>query len=316
VEADAMNCDDLLLWMSANGDGSWASYKTAVDELVLADDTDEDDADYAGDDGQDHHGISIHHRLRLNLERLGHAEFFGTTFENGWRVVPPCLVIASGTELPTAFLCGARTKQLLGTVESLSGTSIVRYGDLPECPDRILVKAETEAELQFLADSAGLRFQPHATRMLLGVAPAVDQPVFWGHAEMPFGGDWRVGCFITETLRWKQTTPDEARASDFGLFKFNFGYEQRYFLRLRTVTFRVPVQVGKYVVLNRSRRRVIAYDSSTHVLSVPVSCRPPLLIDRALTLCSGSLPGISFGRLEYTQVSKDVALATSILLRQ
>ena len=108
------------------------------------------------------------------------------------------------------------------------------------------------------------------------------------------------------------------RASRFGLFKFNVGYEQRYYLRTRNSTFTVPVQVGKYNVLrNRnSRRRVVAYDCDARVLSVPVSCRPPLLIDRGLTLCSGLLPCISNRRLEYQQVPTDLALTTSVLLRQ
>ena len=116
-----MNANDLLLWISANGRGSWSRYKSAVDELAFSEDAAEDDADYGGDDAKENHGIPIHHRLRLNLERLGHAEFFRSEFENGWRVVPPCLVMAYGTAKPTAFLCGARTARCYRCWSAVSG---------------------------------------------------------------------------------------------------------------------------------------------------------------------------------------------------
>jgi hypothetical protein len=90
-------------------------------------------------------------------------------------------------------------------------------------------------------------------------------------------------------------------------------------LRYRGRTFSVPVQVGKYAALRRCRvRRLLTYNRERCVLSAPLSCRPPLLIERALVLCSGLLPRMIYEppRLEYTEVPWSVAQLSGELLRQ
>ena len=76
------------------------------------------------------------------------------------------------------------------------------------------------------------------------------------------------------------------------------------------------INIPEYVVLRRKRRHVVSYDSKNKVLSVPVSCRPPLLIDRALTLCTGLIPAIEEGKLKYGSVPKEIAYNALELLRQ
>jgi hypothetical protein len=90
-----------------------------------------------------------------------------------------------------------------------------------------------------------------------------------------------------------------------------------YYLRWRGYSYRVPVQIGKYAVMQR-RGEALKYDDTRRALSFPTMFRPPLLIERALVLCSGVLPrfDVATGRLEYSEIPRDVARLGAQLLRQ
>jgi hypothetical protein len=94
-------------------------------------------------------------------------------------------------------------------------------------------------------------------------------------------------------------------------------HQRFYYLRWRGDTYGLPVQVGKYAIMRR-RRGTLAYDSERRTLSVPAIFRPPLLVERALVLCSGVLPGFDpvNHRLQYPDVRNDVALLAAQLLHQ
>ena len=96
-------------------------------------------------------------------------------------------------------------------------------------------------------------------------------------------------------------------------------YQRFHYLRWKGRTYTVQVQVGKYAVLRHRRvRGLLQYDLSRSVLSVPVSCRPPLLIERALILCTGLLPGLekATGRLEYRLPYEAARLAAGLLRQE
>jgi hypothetical protein len=66
---------------------------------------------------------------------------------------------------------------------------------------------------------------------------------------------------------------------------------------------------------------VLRYDALSRTLSMPASCRPPFLVERALILCSGSPPsyessGARNGALQYADVPDDIAAIAAALLRQ
>lgn len=310
-----MNPNDLLLSLSAKGSGTWSRFRAAVDELQSTEDTNGNDEDL--DEGaSDANSFPIHHRLRLNLERLAHAEFRRRDCENGWRIVPPALASVEHKNGVSAFLCGARTDLLMEQIKSASEDLDFNMTSQADCPDRIEIGADSNIELKRVAKVVGLRFAPRAGRVLLCAVPPIDDWQLKTVAELPFGGDWEVHQFSARTLGWLSATADEARSVSFGLFRFQVRYQPQYYIRARDKEYRLPVQLGKYLVLKRSRRHVVAYDVDMKTLSVPVSCRPPLLVDRALTLCSGLIPQIESGRLVYQNVSKATAVTTASLLRQ
>lgn len=82
----------------------------------------------------------------------------------------------------------------------------------------------------------------------------------------------------------------------------------------------VAPQVGKFLALRRRRRQVTKYDAQHERLTLPAVCRPPLLIERALTLCSGRPPRYEViegkGYVHYDDVAAPIALAAASLMRQ
>jgi hypothetical protein len=63
-----------MLWMSARGSGSWPSkFRAAVEELHVAGGGEATEDDRSA---TDQFALPLYQELRLNLRRLGHAEFF------------------------------------------------------------------------------------------------------------------------------------------------------------------------------------------------------------------------------------------------
>ena len=310
-----MNANDLLLWLSAMGSGSWSRYRAAVDDLEPCDDPNGEN-EQADQGSGDTWGLPGYLRLRLDLERLGHAEFFRRAFPNGWRVVPPALVCGDMKGRAIGVLCGARTEAMMARLNDAAGELKVETDPQPGCPDGVRIEAPEQTRLKEVARLAGICFQPDGPRMLLAALPPVDDRQLRKPEEMPLGPDWDVSRFSARTLSWSSVTPQEARAVSLGLVRFNVRHQPCYYLCDRGQPFRIPVQVGKYIVLRRMRRCVLSYDAATQTLSMPVSCRPPLLIDRALTLCSGLIPPVENGQLLYRSITRDIWLTACALLRQ
>ena len=310
-----MNPNELLLWLSATGDGTWSRCRAALDELAVAE-TPANPTENTDENSPAASRLSQHVRIRLNFERLGHAEFFRHDFPTGWRVVPPTLVSMPGGTGVRGVLCGARTNQLLTDLHELAGDAKVFITPQEECPDRIVLKHSSLQELAEVASKGRLIFQKAGIDRLLTVIPPVDSHQLRAPAELPFGQDWQVNRFSARSLTWIESSIDEARGRIFGLFRIHIRYRPEYFLRFQGNAYKLPVQVGKYIVLKRARRRVLDYDHERGILSMPVSCRPPLLLDRALTLCSGLIPEFVQGRLEYPSVGPRHSRAAKRLLRQ
>lgn len=297
-----MNSNDMLLWFSARQEGSWVGYKAALEEMA----TPTDD----NDDETDERELAIYQRLRLNLERLAHVEFGRADFPNGWRVVPPTIATVSGKT--KGILCGARTDELLARIEQ--NADRVRITTQSECPDCIELLGPDSIER--IAAGSGLLVQNNATESILAAIPPIDDWQLRRPCELPFGDDAPVSRFCATKLGWDLTKPGEARKATYGLFRWQLPYERHYYLMHRKEAFRLPVQIGKYFVLRRMHRHVLTFDPNTEILRVPVICRPPMLVDRALTLRTGILPKIEQGALVYQNITKEIALTTAAILRQ
>lgn len=306
--------NELLIWMSARVEGSWQQFRSAVEAFHVESGADED-AD-SGDDNAVSE-LPLYQAVRLGLERLAHVEFRTADTERRWRVVPPALAVNGCGSQWVGIVCGARSPGLCATLNQLPPTVSWDSQEMPGMPHRIRLLSSRPQELDHAGERMGFLLQRSAPAILLAAIPPVDDPRSWFPADPPLVPGWTIDQFSPTTLRWGEAEPTQVGRTPTGLFRFRLRYQRFHFLRWHGRTFRVPVQVGKYAVLRHRRtRRLVQYDRARSVLSVPVSCRPPLLIERALVLCSGLLARLNAGRLQYEEVPVETARLAAGLLCQ
>jgi hypothetical protein len=313
-----MSSNDLLLWLSARGEGSWAQFRAAVEEYHVPDDTEDNDPDVderpAARADSD---LPVYQQARIALERLGHVEFFAEDLDNKWRVVPPAVAVNSGSSSTssTGVLCGARTPSMLALFEERPDIEI---DSVPGMPDRVLISGSDPDQVAAAAHEIGAHIQLAAPTSILALLPAVDDRLAWSYARLPVTPGWRVEHFSSAEMGWRESSVGDAQKSRFGLFRFRQKHQGYYFLCTRGGIYQVNVQVGKYAVMRRRNRRLLSYDAEACIMSFPVIFRPPPLVERALVLCSGLLPPFdrSTGCIEYAAIPADVARLVAQLLRQ
>ncbi len=305
-----MSLDHLLLWLSARGAGSWSQFRAAVEELHVQRQLNSEDDAEAERPGSD---LPVYHEVRFALQRLAHVEFRHGNGGHAWRVVPPTLAFMRGRGACGLF-CGARSVALL---ERLGETANLDVSDVEGMPQRVVVRGESVANLAARASALGLHIQESAPVAILCVVPGVRETAVWAPAEVPATPGWTVHRFSPLELRWTAIQQDEVGRGATGLFRFVLKHQRFYYLCWRGRTYQVPVQVGKYAVMRR-RQAALSYDANTRIFSVPAVCRPPLLIERALVLCSGILPRFdpASSRVEYSEVPRDVVRLAAQLLCQ
>jgi hypothetical protein len=309
--------------MSARRQGSWAQFRAAVEELHLGADV---EVDGEGDDAPDQFALPLYQTLRFNLQRVGHVEFFAGAGEGvEWRVTPPALAITRHALGWIGVVAGGRSPSLTDRLRSVAAGhgAELRVLPLASYPDQIVITADTRDTLAAIGEQAGFSLQDDAPAALLASLPPVDDPSVRFRTELPFGSDWKIDRFSADDLVWRSATLDAANTASAGLFRFSLGHQRHVLFCCKGTAARIPGQVGKYLVLRRRRRRrqVLWYDAQNRTLSLPASCRPPFLIERALILCSGSPPSykggdVRGGSLQYHDIPQDIAAIAAALLRQ
>lgn len=311
-----MSANALLIWMSARSEGSWQQFRTAVEELHVG------DGDMTGteEDASDQFSLPLYQALRLNLQRLGHAEFFAGAGAAEWRVTPPSLAVTPSERGWIGVLAGARSPNTLQLLHTAGHSVKMQTLSFPACPDQILFAADNRKALAAVAEEARLLLQLDAPTALLTCLPPIDNPSVRNPFPLPFGVEWKIERFSSEDLRWRSASWADASSTSCGLFRFSLRHQRYVLFCSRGSAFRIPGQVGKFLILKRRRRRVLRYDNRSRLLSVPASCRPPFLIERALILCSGSLPSYESGKeagvLNYAEIPESIAAIAAALLRQ
>jgi len=314
-----MSADKLLLWMSARSSGSWPQFRAAVEELHVAD-SDGGETEMAEDAvGQD--GLPLYQALRLNLQRVGHAEFFAGAEESGWRVTPPSLAAVEQPEGWLGVAVGARSVRLLERLRAAAGARLETAALAAHWPTVFSVRGRSLSELADAGTLAGFHVQPDAPRALLGCVPAVDDPIIRRPAEIPIGADWRIERFDALASGWRASTRAEVDSGRRGLYRFSLAYRRHVLFCVGGSVFEVPPSVGKFLAARRRRLKVMRYDALHRTLRLPSIFRPPLLVERALVLCSGRPPAYearpqASGLLTYQDIPADVAGLAASLLRQ
>ena len=265
-------------------------------------------------------GFPLHKRVRLDLQRLAHVEFFTNECEKGWRVVPPALAIMQCGERFVGIMCGARSDALVNRFRTAANDVNVVTEEMPAGLSALKSSSGRERDLVELAGRAQIRFQKDAPLAILASLPPTRLPRRLDRPqEFPEGADWTIYDFDVEKLGWNKTERREAGLKRTGLFRFTIHFQPaRYFLKWDDLTYEVPRAVGIYSLLRKRRKRVLEYDRERQTLTVPGVCRPLILVERALVLCSGITPEFDpkHSSLTYHQVPKEIALLAGQILIQ
>jgi len=312
-----MSADKLLFWMSARTSGSWQQFRAAVEELHL---TDEDGEAGLTDEARDADGLSLYQALRLNLQRLGHVEFFTAAGGLRWKVTPPSIGVVKQDAGALGIVAGARSLSVLERLSAVAGDGL-EISHAASCPALLRIRGADEREIGEMAARAGFYVQNDAPCAILACLPPVDDLRVRRPSELPFGTGWRIEQFDPRALRWLQSDRDAALTASRGLFRFALDHQRYVLLCDRGQYSEIPAQVGKYVVARRRHRGLLQYDPASRTLTVPAIYRPPFLIDRALILCSGIPPVYQSGaqvsgQLQYSHIPSEVARLAGSLLRQ
>jgi hypothetical protein len=310
-----MSANNLLLYLSARGEGSWQQFRAAVEELHLIETEGGSNEPEKDDDAG---GLPLYQLLRLNLQRLGHVEFFAGASESDWRTSPPALAVTGQRHCQLGVLAGARSASLMRRFQQEAATLKIETLAFPAAPDQFRVIAEDQSALAALSERAGLLLQEDAPLAILASLPTVDNLSLLREVELPIGKEWAIDQFSTRMLGWRAASRENAFGAAVGLFRFSLRHRKHVLLCAKGRTFEVPGQVGKFIALRHNRRKVFSYEACDEVLSVPAGCRPPFLVERALILCSGKLPSYdaASGKLRYYEVNRTTAELACGLLRQ
>jgi len=308
-----VRANELLLWLSARSEGSWQQFRAAVEELYFA-----DDDSYPGGVGTNEGGFPLQQQLRLDFECLSHAEFFERDSRYYWRVAPPTLAAHPVAEGVRMILCGARSPALRERVLRAGQRLGCEVIDAHGVPDVIRILAPELSLLSDAASQAGIYLQPDAPLAILSHLPRCDPPSRQHpQSEFPQGRDWRIRQFDPDRLNWLTIDRRDAQAAGTGVFEFQLYDSWWYFFRWKRKTFELPRAIALYLLLRRYPG-VLRYNALLRKLSLPSSCRPPRLLERALVLCSGFPPVFdpATRNLTYIDVPPEIARLAAELLRQ
>lgn len=288
-----MTADHVLIWMSAKKEGSWSQFKQAVETLYIPalEDSSEtvSDPSWAGAVGP----VILHNALRLNITRLGHAEFYDENGRFRWRIVPPTIATTNVSDGVLGILCGARTPALLEILANECNSSELQILEMAEGPSAVTVSTQSEERLAEIADKCRVNLQCSSAEALLLTHPNISCGCFDSQSRLPAGTGWGAKQFSPSTLSWQESSPTEVADAHCGLFQIRAGYPWKYLMPGDEAYVEVSKEVGIYRILSRSRRRILRFSEKSMTLTVPAACRPPILTERALVLRSGLLPTFS-----------------------
>lgn len=280
-----MDCDLLLSWMTHMGEGSWATFRTGVEELSGS------DADLA----------DVFRRLRVNFSDLGFADFFieGT---QRWRVLAPAIGGLAAQDSEAVF-CGGRTPGVVDSLEQAATTfgCTLQQNEMQECPEVIHVTGEPE-ELSRIAKEIGVAYVPSMASAVLQSGSAIPEQMELASSE-PEPRNWKVRSFNFTSRTWEEGL----RANSACEYTPTYGYPKFFVHRKRKRLFRLPKREALYAAAMLKGVRLAKYDIEHMRLTTPVYAPLPELYARAACLCSGRPAQVADGNINYDGVTPDIA---------
>ncbi len=271
-----MSHDLLLAWVSERGEGTLASYRSAVEWLRGVDEP--------------------WTRSLTALQSLGHVDV--DWVGRRWRAVPPAFAVLDDAG-GYALLTGSRPRWLedrLDVLQDDPDREVRRLADevvlqVPvrqgEGPGVRYVTYEHADLLRDLAEKIKVGYLDRPSEQLVRRLPPLNQLLAPGKGRTPPGGFAvsRMGDAPGPLFRETEdiTTP--------GAYEFHTYGAHRFFYRHSAAdAFEAEKGVVIYAELRRQQRHVLWWDPQHHWLLVPARMRLPLSHERVLVLRTGLLP--------------------------
>ena len=281
-----MNCDMLLTWMTHIGEGSWVSFRKAVEEI-------------ADSDSNLH---NLFRKLRISLSDLEFADFFINDTQR-WRMLPPVLGGLAVQE-NTAALYGSRTPHLAQKLKNAAETHGCRFETekLPNCPTLIRVVG-TRENIVAIANQIEVSFEPNNARKAAREVPPISH-ILETATEEPKPRNWKVRSFDFKTNAWIDDVLLPNAACE---FKPTYGHSKFFVYKKHGRLLRMPKRESLYAATMLKGIRLIEYEFNARKLSTPLFAPLPELYARAACLCSGRPAEILNGRIVYSDITPEIA---------
>ena len=281
--------DILLFALSAWGNVSWQKYRQCFDEIQRM--------STAPDELSDSLNASLRRwdALRV-LNCLGHADYHFGANEARVAISPPAVVALPGFQSYRAILCGARAPSTVEDARTAAAGAGAEINVTPQdelnpyAPARVEFRSGESAKIHAVADGMGLPYIENPPgRMLARVSASLQeylQGLSWSDTHEI---NWRRKDFDTGKLRF--ITPD-ASASSTRLSRYQNPTTSlpRHWLWKDGMWAEVDLDWGRYAILALTSRQALRYDEEQRKAFVPLGAPLPILLARALALCSGYCP--------------------------
>ena len=251
-------------------------------------------------------------RVIRNLSALGHIEILEVNRRMSIYINNPSLVRLPSLGKPSYVLTGARYPNTLELIEKTAERYNIEIETIPNltdgiAPDTIILKIDNAVRSEF-CDELSIRV-PQGY-------PAYDIGKFALSCGQILKNDFEPhdltssnfkAHFDLNKLKFVRGDTDELPA-----LKEHFDHrthERRYYLFDKQNKFlKVQKDYARYAFLALQNKKVLNYDSMDYRLSIPKSLPLPLLLERALTLCSGLCPeyDINEKNVIFNQVPREI----------
>lgn len=215
-------------------------------------------------------------------------------------VCPPTLVSIPSYGMPTAILVGARTNELIDKLKSAvkkRGDKTILYiqrnegGSVPDLIKLIYLSDEVLKEISTECGIGSAIESPAAWNLVNFSSAASEMERKLKFEQKPEPQNTECNIFSCEELKFVKN--DRIRRSDqFGLVEYisSRDKQRRYWLWKGDMAAEVDRNWGIYLILKLENKNVILYDYKTNKMGICTTTPLPILLARAVSLCSGLVP--------------------------
>ena len=215
-------------------------------------------------------------------------------------VCPPSLVLLPQFGLPKAILIGARTPEILKKCEkfvrenesTIYMNTTIQASNLVLAPNLIMFEAVDIDTIREMAVEAKVAFQSNspAAWQLLNFSSDINkvQSKLNFYSKPDF--NWKKRVFDYRRLVFCDYNIATGSSWQLAEYTNKYSFQKIHYIWEADKAAIVDRNWGRYLILQKERRRIITYDIKRFILGVPVSVPLPRLISRGAVLCTGRLP--------------------------